>query len=75
MTLKLFSIKDKHNGFIPPIPFPNEEVAQRWYKEMRAENITMKYSPEDFSLWEIGMWDSDTGIIETNVVEVIRKEL
>lgn len=61
MTLTLYSLKDEHNGYAAPIPFANDEIARRWFKEMKAENITVKYSPGDFSIWKIGEFDSETG--------------
>lgn len=66
MIMQLYSIKDRLQGFIPPVPFANEQIAQRWYKEMLSENLTMKMSPEDFALYYMGEWDSDTGIITNN---------
>ena len=66
MIMQLYSIKDRLQGFIPPVPFTNEQIAQRWYKEMLGENLTMKMSPEDFSLYYIGEWDSETGEITNN---------
>lgn len=61
MILKMYSIKDRLNGFIPPVPFSMDEVAQRWYKEMLTENTTMKLAPDDFSLWYIGEFNTETG--------------
>lgn len=61
--LQFYSIKDELNGFTPPIPFPNDEVAKRYFKEMCAENITMKHSPQDFSIWHIGEFNIKTGTI------------
>lgn len=64
MKMKLYALKDEHTGYAPPTVFPNEEVAKRWFKEMKTENITVKLSPSDFSLWQIGEYDSETGEIE-----------
>ena len=66
MKMELYSIKDRLQGFIPPVPFANEQIAQRWYREMLSEQLTMKMSPEDFALYYIGEWDSDTGKITNN---------
>lgn len=66
MIMKLYSLKDRLNGLTPPIPLANDEVAQRWFKEMRTENLTVKMSPEDFSLWYMGEFNTETGEITDN---------
>lgn len=71
MIMEMYSIKDRLNGFIPPIPLANEEIAQRWFREMISENITMKLAPNDFGLWYLGKWDTETGIFENDVREVV----
>lgn len=63
MTLTLYSIKDELNGFIPPTVLPNNETAKRWFQEMAETNITIKTSLKDFSLWEIGEFDGESGKI------------
>ena len=71
MILEMYSIKDRLQKFIPPVPMSSEEVAQRWFKEMMHENITMRMQPEDFSLWKLGEWDSDTGEWTSDIKEVV----
>lgn len=73
MIHQMYSIKDKLNGYIPPIPFPDDDVAQRWFREMVHENVTMKLSPNDFDLWHLGEWDSKTGEFKTNIYAVAMK--
>lgn len=71
MIMEMYSIKDRLQGFIPPVPFANEQIAQRWYKEMLAENLTMKMAPQDFGLWYLGTWDNETGISTNDIKEVV----
>lgn len=71
MIMEMYSIKDRLQNFIPPVPFANEQIAQRWYKEMLSENLTMKMSPGDFGLWKLGEWDSDTGKWTEDIREVV----
>lgn len=71
MIMEMYSIKDRLQNFIPPVPFANEQIAQRWYKEMLSENLTMKMSPSDFGLWKLGEWDSDTGKWTEDIREVV----
>lgn len=61
MIMELYSIKDEYTGFAPPVTFANKQIAKRWFKEMKTENITVKTSPEDFSLYYMGTFDSDNG--------------
>lgn len=70
MILELYSLRDRAQGYTTPIPFANKDVADRWFKEMRAENITVKLSPEDFELYSMGTFDTETGKIESEVVKV-----
>ena len=63
LILNMYALKDELNGFAPPIPFNNDEIAKRYFKEMCAENITVKYSPMDFSIWHIGEFNTTTGTI------------
>lgn len=71
MTLRMYAIKDRLNGFTTPIPFSMDEVAERWFHEMRTENTTMKLSPNDFGLWYMGTFDTETGKYESEVKEVV----
>lgn len=64
MTFNLYSIKDEEMGFIPAIPLKNDAVARRWYKEYQHENLTMKLFPNNFELYYMGTFDSETGRIE-----------
>lgn len=65
LILRLYALKDELNGFAPPIPFNNDDIAKRYFKEMCAENITVKYSPIDFSIWHIGEYNTATGTLTT----------
>ena len=71
MIMEMYSIKDRLQNFIPPVPMANEDIAQRWFKEMMHENTTMKLAPEDFGLWKLGEWNSDTGEWTEDIREVI----
>lgn len=68
MTLPMYAIKDELNGFAPPIPMANDDVAKRYFREMLQGNSTMKIEPKDFSIWAIGSFDTETGETENNVI-------
>ena len=63
MTLELYSIKDELNGFAPPVPLANEDVAKRYFREMLETNPTMRLNKADFSIWYIGEFQTTTGSI------------
>lgn len=61
MINNMYSVKDRLNGFTPPIPLSMDEVAERWFKELIDTNRLMQLSPDDFSLWYMGKFDTETG--------------
>lgn len=69
MTLEMYAIKDELNGFAPPIPLPNEETAKRYFKEMLKTNATMQIQPNDFSIWYVGEFYTETGML-TNETDI-----
>lgn len=71
MVLSLFSIRDiKASQFLTPFYSQNVSLASRechsTVNSGNPENVICKY-PEDFELYEIGQFDSDTGKIVTSV--------
>lgn len=63
MMLDMYALKDELNGFTSPIPFMNEELAKRYLKDQYLSNPTVKNTPEDFSLWYMGSFDTETGVL------------
>lgn len=61
MNLTMYAIKDELNGFTSPIPFMNEELAKRYMKDQYNNNPTIANSPEDFSIWKTGEYNTETG--------------
>lgn len=61
MIMEMYAIKDELNGFTCPIPIAGEEIAKRYFKDQMIGNVTMKNSKEDFSLWKMGTFDSESG--------------
>ena len=61
MIMTMYAIKDELNGFTTPIPFVNEELAKRYFKDHMIGNPTMQNSKEDFTLWETGTFDTESG--------------
>lgn len=67
--MNIYALKDVKCGFMNPMTFKNDELANRAYKNMLADNqpnlVTM--NPEDFELWCLGNYDQDSGIIKSDV--------
>ena len=61
MILQMYAVKDELNGFAPPIPITNDELAKRYLRELYENNPTVKTSPKDFSIWRVGDFDSELG--------------
>lgn len=75
MILEMYAMKDELNGFTTPIPFMTEEIAKRYLKDQVLGNPTVKNTSEDFSLWKIGTWDSESGtfIMEPNGPHLVER--
>lgn len=61
MIYPLYSVYDATYGFNPPVAQRSEAFAKRAF----AENFRNSYSKADYILYQIGLFDEDTGDIET----------
>lgn len=75
MIMDMYAIKDELNGYTVPIPFMSEEIAKRYLKDQYMGNPTIKNSAEDFSLWKIGTFNSESGtfIMTPNGLELVER--
>lgn len=75
MILDMYALKDEMNGYTSPIPFMSEDLAKRYFKDQYIGNPTIHNSPEDFSLWKIGTFDTEAGnfINEPNGAKLIER--
>ena len=66
MKMPVYSYRDNKVGFMSPMIDQNDDSAIRGfsYAINNREGI-MGFSPADFDLYQIGVFDSDTGIIES----------
>lgn len=66
MEVKVYSIKDAKAGYFhSPIFANNPAQAQRTFHSIvnDPQSPISKY-PEDYSLWQLGVWDNVTGFIK-----------
>lgn len=72
MKMPMYGIKDRLTGFTSPIPLSNDEVALRWFKELTQTDTSIKVSPDDFTLYFLGEFDTEKGTLTADVREVVR---
>lgn len=73
MIYGMYSIKDKLNGYTSPIPMMNEQVAKRYFKDQMLGNPTMNNSKEDFELYHMGLFDTETGKFAQEEIKLVEK--
>ena len=61
MKISIYSIHDALNGFGNPTLQNNDASAMRQFAEVFKDI----YSPQDYSLYKLGEFDTDSGEIET----------
>ena len=73
---KLYSIKDTKIGFMAPLVQQNNAVAIRTFKNMRnaSQPNAVNTNPEDKELWELGVYDEETGEIKPNLAFIGKAE-
>ena len=67
MILQMYALKDELNGFTSPIPLMNDEIAARYLKDQYKTNPTIQNSPEHFSIWAMGTFDTETGKFTSDI--------
>lgn len=64
MIYGIYSIRDKHTGFISPTFDLNDQAAARNFSmALTRSDGVLGFAPSDFDLYCIGSFDSDSGII------------
>lgn len=65
MNLHIFAVFDsKARTYLLPFYSPNLQVAQRHFARGVADpSLDIGQYPEDFSLWELGTFDTNTAVI------------
>lgn len=73
MHQNLYSVFDKKtDNFLPVFTLPNDRVAMRAMEQCLADhNHNFSTHPQDYSLYLIASFDSDTGTVEPDLVKLI----
>lgn len=64
MKFGLYSINDSKTGFLQPRMDMNDASAMRSFGVDCKDLKVMNLNPADFDLYKIGVFDSDSGLIE-----------
>lgn len=67
MKLGIYSIHDAHVGFMAPVTDMNDATAMRNFSVQVNTNETIKRHSLEFTLYRIGSFDSDSGLIEAEI--------
>ena len=65
VAMKMFAVRDeKAQAFIEPLVFSQVGEAERWLMDLaRNERSTVSKHPEDFTLYQIGTFNTGTAAI------------
>lgn len=73
MKVSMFAIYDKKaNSFQSPFTAVSPGVAERMVREEMSEDaLLMRRHSEDFQLWSLGSFDTESGNIEPNLSHLV----
>lgn len=64
----IYSLKDVKSGFLSLLVLNNDELAKRSYRSILSDTgSVIGQHPEDFELWCLGEYDTDSGVIKSDV--------
>lgn len=67
MKFHVYAIRDELTGFLAPTLDSSDPVACRSFRAALAASPVMVKNPADFSLYRIGVYDSDSGLLTPTV--------
>lgn len=73
MRLGMYAIYDKLTGYMVPSYQQNDEQAIRAFAyDVTSQDMTLiKANPEDFNLQKVGIYDTDTGVVESTPITIL----
>lgn len=64
MILGIYAIRDKKTGFLSPTVDQNDAAARRNFEHAMMNEQSLMFShAEDYALYRVGSYDTDTGVI------------
>lgn len=73
MIFKLYAIKDELSEFAAPVTIETEEQAKRYFRQLVETTKMIKDNPEDFSIWEIGTYNTESATIKSHYPNLIER--
>lgn len=74
MIINVYSIRDACVGFGHPFVQPNDEVALRTLRSLLSDPASeFSHSPKDYSIWKVGLFDTDTGAIDSVIPDMLSR--
>lgn len=70
MKVGLYSIQDANAGFMSPVVDLNDATAMRNFASQVSNNDVMKKFSNEFTLYKIGEFDTESGLIDVCVPPV-----
>lgn len=65
MKYPMYCIRDNKVAFMTPVIDTNQDTAIRNFAmAVNGQNDTMTFAPADFDLYQVGVFDSEKGMIE-----------
>lgn len=72
MIINVYAMKDARLGWLQPTFEPNDEVAFRNFEHaVQTSGTIMTSHKTDFSLYKIGTFDTESGLINSCIPEFI----
>lgn len=69
MIYSIYSMRDKHTGFISPTFDLNDQTASRNFSmALTKSDGILGFAPSDFDLYCLGSWDTDSGVISPSAL-------
>lgn len=78
MIVNLYSVRDILTGYGYPFVQPNDDAALRNFRFLLTRESGSEFSvkPDDYSLYRVGRFDTDTGsIIDSDLCAIARKDI
>lgn len=74
MIRGVYTVRDEASGLFMQLQVnDNNDVAIRSFDFAMASNEMMKFRPEDFSLWYLGDYDDNTGVIDSKDPMILKR--
>lgn len=72
MKYPVYSIRDVHTGFMSPTVDQNDASAMRNFRHAVMQSSSLMNShPKDYSLYKIGVFDTETGSLVECLPELV----